>query len=266
MQEGRLDGALPGAARFEDYNAQISLLTGMAAAAIMLARASACCARCRRQRRRDLSGCGARRPRWGRVAGRRSRTPSSSAASTRPPSPRRSCGGRRPRPRRAYTPFDGAPPAESMHWAVAAPYAHATAPLRRLQDRYVLRVLPRGVGNRPEGWRARRAAGRDGRRRRAGECGRARRRRPRRGGGARRPRGRDVRRGRDRRRTRAAQRPGGARAVEVRARSGVARSPCGSSGPTRHPYGDIRARDAPRDDDRRRATRARRRPTSPPTA
>ena len=37
-----------------------------------------------------------------------------------------------------YTPFDGAPPAEMRRtWAVAAPYAHATAPLRRLQDRYV---------------------------------------------------------------------------------------------------------------------------------
>jgi exoribonuclease R len=36
-----------------------------------------------------------------------------------------------------YTAFDGAAPAESTHSAVAAPYAHATAPLRRLVDRYV---------------------------------------------------------------------------------------------------------------------------------
>ena len=36
-----------------------------------------------------------------------------------------------------YTAFDGTPPADAAHWAVAAPYAHATAPLRRLQDRYV---------------------------------------------------------------------------------------------------------------------------------
>jgi exoribonuclease R len=36
-----------------------------------------------------------------------------------------------------YTAFDGAPPAESEHFAIAASYAHATAPLRRLQDRYV---------------------------------------------------------------------------------------------------------------------------------
>jgi exoribonuclease R len=36
-----------------------------------------------------------------------------------------------------YTAFDGAPPPDAEHFAIAAPYAHATAPLRRLQDRYV---------------------------------------------------------------------------------------------------------------------------------
>lgn len=36
-----------------------------------------------------------------------------------------------------YTAFDGAPPALTTHSAVAAPYAHCTAPLRRLADRYV---------------------------------------------------------------------------------------------------------------------------------
>jgi exoribonuclease R len=37
-----------------------------------------------------------------------------------------------------YVAFDGAPPpADARHFAIAAPYAHATAPLRRLQDRYV---------------------------------------------------------------------------------------------------------------------------------
>jgi exoribonuclease R len=36
-----------------------------------------------------------------------------------------------------YTAFDGTPPTDAGHWAVAARYAHATAPLRRLQDRYV---------------------------------------------------------------------------------------------------------------------------------
>src|SRR5919206_20817 len=36
-----------------------------------------------------------------------------------------------------YTAFDGAPPTAAGHFAVAADYAHATAPLRRLQDRFV---------------------------------------------------------------------------------------------------------------------------------
>jgi VacB/RNase II family 3'-5' exoribonuclease len=36
-----------------------------------------------------------------------------------------------------YAAFDGTPPALTTHSAVAAPYAHCTAPLRRLADRYV---------------------------------------------------------------------------------------------------------------------------------
>jgi len=35
-----------------------------------------------------------------------------------------------------YTAFDGAPPELAVHGAVAASYAHVTAPLRRLADRY----------------------------------------------------------------------------------------------------------------------------------
>ncbi|HSR65437.1 MAG TPA: RNB domain-containing ribonuclease [Xanthomonadaceae bacterium] len=36
-----------------------------------------------------------------------------------------------------YVAFDGSVPAQPAHWALAAEYAHATAPLRRLADRYV---------------------------------------------------------------------------------------------------------------------------------
>lgn len=39
-----------------------------------------------------------------------------------------------------YTAFDGELPAQTIHSAVAAPYAHATAPLRRLADRYVSEI------------------------------------------------------------------------------------------------------------------------------
>jgi exoribonuclease R len=35
-----------------------------------------------------------------------------------------------------YTAMDGAVPAQPLHGGVAAPYAHVTAPLRRLADRY----------------------------------------------------------------------------------------------------------------------------------
>jgi exoribonuclease R len=35
-----------------------------------------------------------------------------------------------------YAAFDGAPPAQPRHSAIASPYAHVTAPLRRLADRY----------------------------------------------------------------------------------------------------------------------------------
>jgi exoribonuclease R len=35
-----------------------------------------------------------------------------------------------------YTTFDGTPPAQSQHSGIGAPYAHVTAPLRRLVDRY----------------------------------------------------------------------------------------------------------------------------------
>ncbi|MGG5260957.1 RNB domain-containing ribonuclease [Phycicoccus avicenniae] len=48
----------------------------------------------------------------------------------------------------SYTAFDGAPPADPEHAAVAAPYAHVTAPLRRLVDRFglvVCEALARGA-------------------------------------------------------------------------------------------------------------------------
>lgn len=40
-----------------------------------------------------------------------------------------------------YVAFNGAPPKQLLHAAIAAPYAHVTAPLRRLADRYVLDLL-----------------------------------------------------------------------------------------------------------------------------
>jgi exoribonuclease R len=48
-----------------------------------------------------------------------------------------------------YTAFDGAPPAQPLHSAVAAPYAHCTAPLRRLADRFVSEVCLALCGGEP---------------------------------------------------------------------------------------------------------------------
>src|SRR4051812_45819903 len=52
-----------------------------------------------------------------------------------------------------YTVFDGSLPTEATHFAVAAAYAHATAPLRRLQDRYVSECcLAATAGVEPPDW------------------------------------------------------------------------------------------------------------------
>ena len=52
-----------------------------------------------------------------------------------------------------YTPFDGQTPAETEHAAVAAAYAHVTAPLRRLVDRFGLVVCEAvSQGREVPGW------------------------------------------------------------------------------------------------------------------
>jgi exoribonuclease R len=43
----------------------------------------------------------------------------------------------------SYTPFDGGLPQETVQAAIGAPYAHTTAPLRRLVDRFVLVLCER---------------------------------------------------------------------------------------------------------------------------
>lgn len=52
-----------------------------------------------------------------------------------------------------YEAFDGAPPEQRSHFSIAADYAHATAPLRRLQDRWVSECsLAAAAGVEPPGW------------------------------------------------------------------------------------------------------------------
>jgi exoribonuclease R len=52
-----------------------------------------------------------------------------------------------------YVAFDGDPPPDAEHHALAAPYAHVTAPLRRLADRYASELaLAASAGRDPEPW------------------------------------------------------------------------------------------------------------------
>jgi VacB/RNase II family 3'-5' exoribonuclease len=49
----------------------------------------------------------------------------------------------------AYTTFDGLPPAQPVHFGLGAPYAHVTAPLRRLVDRYASEICLAVHGGQP---------------------------------------------------------------------------------------------------------------------
>lgn len=131
----------------EEWNAQLSLLTGMAAAAMMLdagvgilrtmpAPTEDAVARFRRAAR----GLGVDWPQgmtYGDLVRGLDRTdPHHLALIHEATSLFRGAG---------YTAFDGTPPEQREHAAVAAPYAHVTAPLRRLVDRFGL-VVCEAVG------------------------------------------------------------------------------------------------------------------------
>jgi len=139
----QLDGAFRLAYRMplpvEGWNAQISLLTGMAAADLMLGGRIGVL--------RTLPGAPAKQVAVLRqtavalgiawtadrsypdvVAGLDAANPRHAAFLEEATSLLRGAG---------YTAFDGEAPAQATHAAMAAEYAHATAPLRRLVDRYV---------------------------------------------------------------------------------------------------------------------------------
>jgi len=123
----------------EDWNEQLSLLTGMAAAKLML------------QAKVGLLRTLPKPEDWAIARLRRTATALGLAWPESQPYPDfiRSLDPARPRDiammvactavlrGAGYVAFDGNVPARTMHWALAAEYAHATAPLRRLGDRYV---------------------------------------------------------------------------------------------------------------------------------
>ena len=124
----------------EDWNAQLSLMTGMAAARIMLAgkvgilrTMPAPDAESEERFRRQTMALGHPWPHgiaYGEyLRGLDTSEPKQLAIMNAAGSLFRGAG---------YTPFDGEPPAEDIQAAIAAPYAHTTAPLRRLVDRFVL--------------------------------------------------------------------------------------------------------------------------------
>jgi exoribonuclease R len=126
----------------EEWNAQVSLLTGMAAATMMLEAGvgvlrtmPAPTPEAVAWFRRVARGLGAEWPEgvpYGEfVRGLDRANPRHLALIHEATALFRGAG---------YTAFEGEPPAQPEHAAVAAPYAHVTAPLRRLVDRFGLVV------------------------------------------------------------------------------------------------------------------------------
>ncbi|EMY33093.1 exoribonuclease [Arthrobacter crystallopoietes BAB-32] len=139
----------------EDWNAQISLMTGMAAARIMLdgnigilRTMPAPDAESEAKFRRQTKALGHPWPQdiaYGEyLRGLDTAEPKQLALMNAAASLFRGAG---------YTPFDGGPPEEQLQAAIAAPYAHTTAPLRRLVDRFVLLICEALVaGNEVPDW------------------------------------------------------------------------------------------------------------------
>ncbi|MET8146868.1 RNB domain-containing ribonuclease [Actinoplanes sp. NPDC049668] len=126
----------------EEHNAQISLLTGMAAAELMIDGGIGLLRTMPAPRPEAIVRLRAAAGSLG-VAWPEGDSVGAVVASIDPASPRGAAflnqaadllrGA-------AYTAFDGDQPAETGHGGVGAPYAHVTAPLRRLADRYATEV------------------------------------------------------------------------------------------------------------------------------
>jgi exoribonuclease R len=130
--------ALRGDLPVEGWNAQISLLTGRCAAALMLDGGVGLLRTLPPARREDVERLRLLAPALG-VDWPLESGPGAAIAGLDPSRPGHAAfleeaatllrGA-------AYTPFDGSPPPQPLHSGVAAAYAHVTAPLRRLVDRF----------------------------------------------------------------------------------------------------------------------------------
>ncbi|MFE5410043.1 RNB domain-containing ribonuclease [Microbacterium sp. NPDC056569] len=124
----------------EDWNAQVSLLTGMAAADIMLRGGLGILRTMPAAEAEDVAALRAQTVALGipwpadlpygeYLRGLDRHSPAALAILDAAAGLFRGAG---------YVTFDGEPPADSLQAAIGAPYAHATAPLRRLVDRWSL--------------------------------------------------------------------------------------------------------------------------------
>ena len=139
----------------EDHNAQISLLTGMAAAGLMLESGlgilrvqpppeEKAFARFRLQARALGSEWAGGQSYGEFIRSLDPAVPKQAALLQEAAGIGRGAG---------YATFDGGPPEQRSHFSIAADYAHATAPLRRLQDRWVSECcLAASAGAEPPGW------------------------------------------------------------------------------------------------------------------
>ena len=126
----------------ETWNAQLSLLTGMAAATLMLDAGVGLLRTLPAPEAESIEGLRRRAKALGFIWPAEQSYPefvrSIDPNAPRAPALLRACttlfrGA-------GYLAFDGEKPAEAVHAAIAAPYAHVTAPLRRLADRYAAEV------------------------------------------------------------------------------------------------------------------------------
>ncbi|MGN5240662.1 MULTISPECIES: RNB domain-containing ribonuclease [unclassified Rhodococcus (in: high G+C Gram-positive bacteria)] len=126
----------------DDWNSQVSLLTGMCAADLMLDAKVGLLrtlppadAEIVEALRRKASALGVPWPDdvpvGAFLAGLDANEPSTLVLMSEAPTLLRGA---------SYAAFDGAPPESGLHGAIGAPYAHVTAPLRRLSDRYTTEV------------------------------------------------------------------------------------------------------------------------------
>ncbi len=134
--------ALRGDLPVEGWNAEISLLTGRCAAALMLEGGVGVLRTLPPAKPEDVERLRLLAPALG-VDWPDGASPGAVIATLDPVRPRHAAfleEAAAPLRGAAYTPFDGAPPQQPLHSGVAAPYAHVTAPLRRLVDRFATEV------------------------------------------------------------------------------------------------------------------------------